>query len=145
MQPAAVSTDSLGCGCHDSLSVFWHSHTIVMALKLSPVPCIRRNCITKWCFNFIYTLSLPFLPVFQCFWRVQNSSYKIITCCQGLACDSRLEIKLAKFYWLQLQLQLQPKWQILTSFHSSLDSDSEALPRRALNNWECTDHPGQTA
>ena len=41
--------------------ICWYSHTaIAMTPKLSPISCIRRKSITKWRFNFIFTLTLSF-------------------------------------------------------------------------------------
>ena len=46
-------------------------HTVIaMALKVSPIPFIRRDSIAEWRFNFVCKPCFsPFLPLFQCFWE----------------------------------------------------------------------------
>ena len=86
-----------------------YSHTtIMMALKSSHIPFITRNHITKWCFYFTHTLPLSLSP-FSVFGRVHNRSSKITVCCRLLAFGSGPELESAKFFRLQLLLQLQQK------------------------------------
>ena len=60
---------------------------------------------------------------------MDNRSARIIVCWWVAVSDSGLESEYAKFYWLQLQLQLRSKrlWSTLTDSNSSLDYDSAAL------------------
>ena len=61
MQPVMVMVDSFEWPQYDSPRSCWLSHTTVaMAQKLYLIPFIWRSFITKWCFNFISTLSLSY-------------------------------------------------------------------------------------
>ena len=68
----------------------------------------------------------PFLS-FNVFGRAHNRPAKIIFCRRVSVCDSGPESGQAKFYRLQLRLQLQPKQSTPTDPNSGLDSNSAAL------------------
>ena len=68
MKPSVVIADSFECARHDGLWNYCHSHaTIVSALKLSPIPFIRRNYINKWHLTSSAHSHSPFFLSFNVF------------------------------------------------------------------------------
>ena len=76
---------------------------------------------------YLNTVALLFVLSFNVFRKMDNHSAKIVVCWKVAACDSGPESESAKFYRLQLWLQLWSKRSTPTNSNSGLDSDPAAL------------------
>ena len=114
--------------------IYWHSHTaIMMTLKLTPMSLFQTDFYHQTTLQLkLRTDTLTFFPSFNVFETMHTSSAKIIVCWRVASCDSGPESESAKFYLLQLRIQLRPKRSTQIDPNSGLNFDSAAVLRSAI-------------